>query len=173
MELFNRIFKYKISYLIIIIFIVTFLRQKNQIIDYPQYLDTILFLLTFILLYLINRKLGQIKSIEEKSLRILSLLSIALLTIFLITMLKIPVNYCILKSTFGMQKSEELKIENFISGRWQKLYFKYKGRRESIPFDNKNNLSRNDIIKNYNIKIYYRNSICKTKVIENFELIKK
>lgn len=172
MELIGRILKFKISYLIILFFIILYLRQENIIINFPNYLDYLIFLIVFISFYMLDSRLTAIKE-NDFVFKLFNIVVLIIFGFFFTAILKVPINTLIINSAYGKHKEENCKIDNFISGRFQKLYFEFNGKNESIPFKNEDHLSRENIIENYQIKINYRNSILGTQVIKNTELVRK
>ncbi len=88
-------------------------------------------------------------------------------------MLKIPLNFAIVKLTYGNHNVKVCQINNFISARTTKIYFILDGEKQSINFKNEKHLTKEEIIKNYMIKLNYKKSIFETKVIESYNLIEK
>ena len=172
MELINIILKKKISYFIILI-IILYIRQENRILDFPNYLNYTFFLISFFILFYINNK--QSKGNTERSFlyQIFNILGLIVLGIFFTAMLKIPLNFAIIKLSYGNQYVKVCQINNFISARTSKLYFILDGEKQSMSFKNEKHLEREDIINNYMIKLNYKCSIFETKVIESYNLIEK
>lgn len=173
MDLINKILKYKVSYFIILLFIILHLLQENKIIDFPDYLNYIIFGFSFIFLFTLNLKFSKKKQEKNLFYYLFEYTSLIIFSIILSATIKIPLNIAIINATSGIKHSELCEINNFISGRNQKLYFQFNNKKESIYYQNENHLLREEIIKNYQLKISYKNSIFGTKVIEDYELIIK
>ncbi|WP_177766288.1 hypothetical protein [Flavobacterium sp. I3-2] len=172
MDLINKILKNKINYFIILISIILYIRQENRILDFPIFLNYTFFLILFFVLFFINNK--HSKEIKRKSFlhQFFNILALIVFAILFTTMLKIPLNFAIIKLTNGNQIERICQINNYFSGRMEKIYFIFDGKKQSIRFKNEKHLTREDIIKNYMIKLNYKNSIFGTKVIESYQLIK-
>lgn len=173
MDLISKILKNKINYFIILIFIIFYMRQENRILSFPNYLNYVIFGISFLVLFFLNKKYSTKNKKNNFLYHIFNISILIIFGIFLTAIIKIPLNYTILKSTFGNEIEEVCKINNFISGRMEKIYFIFDGEKQSTAFKNENHLTRNNIVNNYMLKINYRNSILGTKVIENYELTKK
>lgn len=147
------------------IFIMFFFKNDALILNLSFYISIMIYLLALTISILIFsfRKTDIVDKVVS--------LSISSIIAFMI--LKMVLIFSIQRMTNQETLVARYPINNYISGRLGSIQFIFEGERYSIGYSNKKELDRIDLIKNYELKIFYKTSILNTYVIQSYEVVRK
>lgn len=138
--------------------------------NFPFYVNILLYtcILTILIgyFYFFNRKKKEYNFITE----ILNSLVLALSLFFIIRLVAI---FYIKEVADKDIIIARYPISNFISGRFNSVYFYFQNKRYSLGYRNSQQLLREDIINNYEIEIQYSHSVLNTYVIRKYKIVPK
>lgn len=172
-----------LKFVIILILFWFYLKTKEVIIGYPEYLFDILILIIFIIFLLINSRktISEFKKIRDKIDRglfiIFDVLKSVIISVFLSGILLIPFNLFnrnySRKSSIEIIKCEITGLSDYSKN--SSFYYEYKGK-ESIIYAHRKIMS--DIYINKNHKDYLfvaevRKGLLDTYLIENWDIVHK
>ena len=153
--------------------LVLFLREDRMILNVPLLLNIVVFFLSLsVLLVFLYRYNAAGRGKEKKnSNTIIDLLGCLILSFFLFIILKLAINYYIVKIADKTVTEEvRLPIDNYVSGRTDLLYFYFKKKRYSLRYNNNSHLSRKEIIEQYALHVIYSKSFCDIYVINAYNI---
>lgn len=187
----ERIFSKTQYYLIVLAILVVYFLQDKKVLNFPNYINVVLFLTAFVSVFLIAQRVDRkrkedvidyMADVEEKndlnvfSAPIFNLLGIALISFTFLCLVKIPIlhyiEYC---AKSNLLKSERVLIDNVKLRRNSVIYVTFRGEIEKLEgiLKNKRKLGKKKLIENYDVQLDYRESILGTSVLEKFRVVKK
>ena len=160
----------KIAYIIGAILLGFYVKEDDKILNFPFYVNILLYtcILTILIgyFYFFNRKKKEYNFITEN----LNSLVLALSLFFIIRLVAI---FYIKEVADKDIIIARYPISNFISGRFNSVYFYFQNKRYSLGYRNSQQLLREDIINNYEIEIQYSHSVLNTYVIRKYKIVPK
>lgn len=187
----ERIFSKTQYYLAILVVLVVYFLQEKKVLNFPNYINVILFLTAFVSMFLIAYRYDgkKRKTVEDHvdeiegvgglnvfSAPLLNLLGIAFISFTLLCLVKIPILYYIEScAKSNSLKSERVEIDNLKLRRNSVIYVKFRGEVEKLEgiLRGKRKLGKKKLLENYDVQLEYRESILGTSVLESFKVVKK
>lgn len=157
----EKIISDKILYIVGAILLMLFTKEDSMILNFSIWISVILYLASLVisLVYFYSNK-----EIIDK------LISVIITNFILYVLLKFLFIFGIKQMAENKEIVGKYPIENFISGRVSKLYFKFEGKKYGVGYSNKQELRREDMIKNYEILLFYNKSVLGTYVIRDYKI---
>lgn len=167
----ENIFSKKWIFIIMALLLVLFLREDRMILNVPLLLNILVFVFSFFIILIFLYRYNSVQKGKKKNNMIIDLLGGLILSFFVFIVIKLAINFYIVKSAEGTATEEiKLPIENFVSGRTDLVYFYFKDKRYSLRYSNTGRLSRKQIMDECTLHIVYSKSFCDTYVINRYNI---
>ena len=169
----ENIFSKKWIFILMAILLVLFLKEDRIILNVTLILNICVFLLSLFIIFIFQYKYNSVKKKKKKknNNNIINITGIFILSFFIFIILKLSINFFIIKNSEKMLNEEiKLPIENFISGRTDLIYFNFNDKRYSLRYNNTDNLSREEIVNKHILHIIYSKSFFEIYVIKKYNI---
>lgn len=155
----------KILYVVGAVLLMFFTKEDSKILNISTWISMIIYILSLIISLVYSYFYISSKEIIDR------LVSIIITNFILFILLKFLFIFGIKQMAEDKEIVGRYPIENFISGRVSKLYFKFNGKKYGVGYSNKEELRREDMIKNYEVLLFYNKSILGTYIIRDYKII--
>ena len=160
----------KVFYIVGAVLLGFYAGEDEKILNFPFRVNVLLYVGSLIItlgyFHFSNRKKAGYSFVME----FLSSLAIAF-ALFL--MIRMGFLFYIKKAADKDVSIMRCPVYNFISGRRNSVYFYFHNQRYSLGYRNNQQLDREDIIKNYEVKLEYSRSVLDTYVIRRYRITPK
>ncbi|MCK8141815.1 hypothetical protein MW871_07895 [Flavobacterium sp. I-SCBP12n] len=167
----EKIFSKKWIFILMAILLVLFLKEDKIILNVPLILNICVFVISLLIILIFQYKHNSVKKKKKNNNTIINIVGVFILSFFIFIILKLSINFCIIKSSEKMVNEEiKLPIDNFISGRTDLIYFNFNDKRYSLRYNNTDNLSREEIVNKHILHIIYSKSFFEIYVIKKYNI---
>lgn len=156
---------HKYFYILIALLLAFFWKEESLILNIPFHINSILCILSlcFSIIYFYFDR-------EEKIGRLITSIVISFI---LFIILKTAFIFFVKHNTYDHIQVGKFPIDNFISGRTNMLYFRFKNKRYSIRYKNPNDITRENLMRDYELHLFYEKSFGEIYVIKEYKVVPK
>lgn len=155
----------KILYVVGAVLLMFFTKEDSLILNMSIWISMIVYLMSLVVSLVFSYFYSSNEEIIDR------LFSVIIINFILFVLLKYIFIFGIKQMAEDKEIVGKYPIENFISGRVSKLYFKFNGKKYGVGYSNKEELRREDMIKNYEVLLFYNKSVLGTYVIRDYKII--
>lgn len=155
----------KILYVVSAVLLMLFTKEDSLILNISIWISMIIYLVSLVISLVFSYFYSSDEEIIDR------LFSIIITNFLLFVLLKYLFIFGIKQMAEDKEIVGKYPIENFISGRVSKLYFRFNGKKYGVGYSNKEELRREEMIKNYEVLLFYNKSILGTYIIRDYKII--